>query len=537
MNFAVTGEKLPENVSLNFQSRNGSESSTYMTKIDDTTYNYTFKGLRNELTFYASAGEIISDIYTVEIHPVPVIIGFSLHLDYPEYTNREDETIENTGVLKILSGTSGEWTFSTKAADRLKVTNDYKTDTLRNDTAKKNGTITMKSLFKEDCTISVIAYNEHIYNNDTLVYNIQLIDDLHPDIQVSQVHDTISSRHIYFTGTISDDYGFSSLKMYYKHIAENNENQDYIFQDVPFDETLTMQRFYWDINLDEAGIKLGEGIEYYFEVCDNDAVKGYKCIKSQTNVFNRKTIEEMDLLSENISEGIKDNLENTIEGIEEMQRQLDDMLYELQNKEQLTFQDKEKLENMLEQQKQMMEDLQEQQQQMQLNNFNQNEYNEFSEEILKKQEMINELFEKILNEDMKKMMEEIEKMLEQFNKDKIGEEIRDYKSDNEDLEEFLDKTLEMYKSLEFEQEFEKTMSRLDSMSKDQQNLSEKTEESSKSDLDKLSEEQNKLNEEFDKLSEQMDKLEQMNDNLEKSLDIDFDKQEMDDIKSDMQNSS
>lgn len=534
--FGITGKQRPDNLILHFGSKSAQQSEAYMTPVDDSTYTYTFKNVRNNIQFYASSGEIQSNVHIIETNPIPAILGFRLSVDYPEYTNIEDEIIENTGTIKVLNGAKGNWDFTTKDVDGLLIISDNDVDTLKK-SSKNSTNISMKTTFRENKEIEVVAYNEHITSFDTLRYNIQTIKDLPPDLQVSEMTDTIISKDLYFSGAITDDYGFSSLKFYYKIIRGDYEEANYWSQDIEFDKSLTMQRFYWKVNLDELNVQLGEGIKYYFEVCDNNAIDGYNCTQSEPTVHRRKTTEEMDKIGEQINEEIKSELGKSIEDINEMQRQFDEMLYELQNKERLSYQDKEKLENMLEQQKEMMEQLEEQRNQMQFNHESQNEYNEFSEEILKKQQKIEELFEKLLTEEMKEMMEEIQKMLEEFNKEDLNENIREYQADNEELEKMLDMSLEMYKMLEFEQEFEKTMNRLDSLSKEQERLSEKTEDSKRSELEEIKEEQDKLNDDFDKIGEQLDKLEQMNKELEKNLDIDFNDEEVSDIKGNMQEAS
>ena len=535
--FYTVGDKKPDNVTINFNNGKKSNiSSTYMTKENDSLFSYTFKSLHDNLKFYASSEDITSNTYEVNVFPQPALLGFNLDLHYPKYTNKQDETIENTGIIKILYGTVGDWDFSTKDADGLVVIKGSGKDTLRNDNRKKSDHFTMSSRFSYDDEISIVAFNEHLFSKDTLKYTIQIINDLSPDIQVMEARDSLMNRDFFFSGTISDDYGFSSLKFYYRIIQDDNSG-NYQSMDVPFDKQNTMQRFYWRTSINELGILPGESIEYYFEVCDNDEARGHKCSTTQVMSFRRMNADEMDEMSEKMSEEFKENLDNSMDKINDIQQQIDDFLRELKEKENLTFQDKEKLENMLQEQQKLIENMERQQEELQINNYNQNQYNEFSESILDKQQKLEELYDKILTEDMKKMLEDMQKMLENFNKDNLDSQLREFEQSYEDLEKQLDQTLELYKNIEFQQEFEKTMSDLDSLANKQMELSEKTKEADKDDLEGIGKEQEKLNEEFDKVMEDLKKLDEMNEKLEEKFDIDFDDPEIDDIKKEMQEAS
>ena len=537
--FSITGTDRPDNVTLNFKEDGHNKSAnTYMVKVNDTTYNYTFKDIQSNITFYASSNNISSESYTLEVYPQPVLLGFNLNLEYPNYTGRSKENIENTGLLKILYGTSGLWTFSTKDADGLIVIQNNRKDTIRNDRNKRSTYFTMKSYFTNDDEISVIAFNKYMTSKDTLKYIVQIIKDLSPDIQVVEARDTLLNRDLFFNGNISDDYGFSSLKFYYRTIhSDDQRGGTYWSQDVPFSKSITIQKFLWRVNIDDIGLQPGEGMEYYFEVCDNDAAKGYKCSSSQLMSYKKMTANEINQLSDKVNEQIKENLNTSMNTTDNIDKQIEDYLKEMKEKENMSYQDKEKLQKLLDKQKNLQKKIEDQQEQMKINNLNQNEYNNFSEEIQEKQKKIEELYNKILNEDLKKMIEDLQKMIQEFNKDKMDSQLRDYQLKNEDLEKQLDQTLELYKNLEFEQEMEKTTNKLDSLAKKQEELSKKTEKSSKKDMEKLSEEQKKINNEFDNAKVQMDKLEDLNKNLEKQLDINFNDPKIEETEKELEKSS
>ena len=59
-------------------------------------------------------------------------------------------------------------------------------------------------------------------------------------------------------------------------------------------------------------------------------------------------------------------------------------------------------------------------------------------------------------EEMKKLYDELEKLLDELNEDKTKETIEEINLSNEELEKELDRTLEMFKQMEFDEKLEKS---------------------------------------------------------------------------------
>ena len=535
--FSVTGKSKPENLYISFESSTGKTNNVFMQKINDTTYGYTFKNIQHSINFYAHADDIKSKSHTIEVFPKPAIVGFNIELDFPEYTNLESETVENAGSIKILYGTTGKWNFITKDADGIMLIGNGNVDTITNRKNKRSSTFSNNSTFTKNEEIAVVAYNKYLVNKDTIRFNVEIVNDLAPDITVSELRDSVANRDLYFNGTISDDYGFSSLNFHYRIMHDGYTDKVFVSQPIAIDKDMLIQQFYHQVNINDIGVLPGEGLEYYFEICDNNETKGANCTSTSMMSFQSMTLEEYDEQSEQISESVKDNLNASLDKMNKLNEEIDEFLKSLREKNEISFSDKEKLENLLQQEKELKETIEEQQQNLELNNFNENQLNEFSDRILEKQQKLQELYDKILDEDMKKMIEDIEKMLEDFNKDKLDSQLRNYQNENEDLEKQLDQTLEMYKNLEFEQQFEKTKNRLDSLAKKQSDLAQKTEDQfdkrDKENNEKLAEEQKQLNKEFEKLKEDLQKLEEMNNNLSEKMNIDFDNPKQEDVSEQM----
>ncbi|HOW30502.1 MAG TPA: hypothetical protein PLP88_02975, partial [Bacteroidales bacterium] len=140
------------------------------------------------------------------------------------------------------------------------------------------------------------------------------------------------------------------------------------------------------------------------------------------------------------------------------------------------------------------------------------------------------------------MFEELKKLLEQVDKEKVQDMLEKMKMSNEDIEKQLDRDLEMFRQLEFEQKLQEAIDKLNKLAEDQKNISKETENTPKEKLEQIEKKQDELNDQFDKLRKDLDDLKKKNeeladpnklentDPLEQSIE-----QEMDDSKQQLEN--
>ena len=159
---------------------------------------------------------------------------------------------------------------------------------------------------------------------------------------------------------------------------------------------------------------------------------------------------------------------------------------------------------------------------MEENNLLEEKLTEQEEEILKKQKELEELFDKVLNQQMKDILEEMKKLAEeQVDKNKLNETLNNIKLNNEDVAKELDRNIEMYKRLEMEKLTNELTEKLDKLSKDQKELSENLKSKNK---EENSSKQEKLNEEFKQQQEKLNKLEELSKEIENQKPLNRDKQ-------------
>ncbi len=504
----ATGEELPSDLYLDM---NGIQYR--MEKKSPVNFQYKFMNVRETKRFNITNDIFRSEQFELKVFPKPIVLGFEVELDYPSYTGKTDETLDNTGDMIIPLGTTMKWRFFTR--DTRKIFFRWGED-LRELANESTNTFSYSDRALKSNTYAVISANEFLRNSDSITYTVSVIPDNYPSITVDQVRDSILDKRIYFKGLIRDDYGFSKLTFNYKTDSEGltgNEDAAEMIVELPVSHMSNQQQFFHFFELDSIEIEAGEQIVYHFEVWDNDGVNGSKVTRSQPMIFRAPTLEEIEEKTEEQNAKITDELEKSIKQAKDLQKKAEELNRKLIDKESIGWQEKQQIQDLLDDQKMLQEQVERIQKENEIKSLQEQEYKEIDEELVRKQERLEELFDEIMTEEMKKLFEEMQKLLEEVDKDKVNEMLEQMQKDNKDLEKQLDRNLELFKQLEFEKELQEAIDKLNDLSEKQDELAAKSEEKN-ADADELKKEQDKLNEEFKKMREDLDALQKKNSELE-----------------------
>ncbi len=526
----LSGNQLPDKIYLE---QNGIKLP--LSKEDKRNYSYTFKNVQSGKNFKLYASGFYSKEHELKVIPNPILTDFTISINYPKYLNKKNEVITNTGDLILPEGTQLKWNIQAEDADYV-----YFVDSDSSFQLKSAATqfIHQKIAIKNQ-GYAIIPSNSFVEFGDTVQYSLQVVPDKFPTINVTEKKDSTNDSRIYFRGEITDDYGFSGLSFHY-HILTKidslpNRNRPKQIN-IPHNNATNIDEFFHFWNLEELNILPGDEISYYFTVWDNDGVNGRKSTKSALKTFKSKSIKERNVQTTKSNNEIKESLSEGIKNAKQIQKELEDLKKKLAEKKEIGWEEKQKLKDLLEKQKELEKKVNEVQQQNQKNNQQQNEYKQYSEEILQKQEQLQKLFDELMTDEMKEMMEKLQEMMDKLDKNMFENELDKMELSNKDLEKELDRSLELFKQMEFEQKLDEVKNKLDELAEQQNQLSEDTKNKKESN-EKLAEKQEQLNEEFDELKKELDQLNQMDKELERPNGMEDTKEKQEEISEEMKNSS
>ena len=525
----VTGDVIPNDAFIRFD-----DFQYRLNKIAPGKFQYVFNNVQKDVEFEIYSGDVASKTNKLTVLPKPNLSGFSLYMDYPSYINRKDEGVSNIGDMVVPLGTKLTWKFDTKNTDKIEMSFLNTGSTKEAERQSPNRYRYFKQIYKDD-VYKVYYSNTLIPTPDSVSYSLRVVPDQYPTINVEKFQDSLDSELIYFIGNASDDYGLTTLTFNYtlkdkNGLTKKSESQVLIQpkeRNVQYNHSLDIQDYQ---------LQAGDQFSYYFETKDNDAINGSKAAKTAIMTFEKPTVEEFVDQEDENEDDITKSLEESLKESRKIQEDLKKLREKLLQKKEMTFQEQQEMEKLLERQKELEKKIEEAKKKFEENLENQDEFSERNEEILEKQEKIQEMFEEVLDQETKDLMDKIQELMQELNKDTMMEMMEDMEMNEDTKEKEMDRLLELFKSLEVEKEVQDMIEKLNEMAEKQEELAEKTENEEKP-SDQLKKEQEELNKEMEEAKKKMEEIEKKNEELERPKDLGEDKkEEMEDIQEDMEDS-
>ncbi len=505
VNVKVVGEETPDEVYIKYNNR-----SFKCVKNSNTEFAYTFTNLQKNIDFQFVTEEVQSSLYTLDVLPKPVTLGFEMHLNYPAYLNKPNEVIDNVGNATVPEGTQIKWIFFTKNSDNMVF--------IVNETPKvlssENDNYVVSMSAKSSFSYSIFNKNQYFTSEDTLTDEITVIKDMYPEIFVQSQQDSSYQERVYFKGNIKDDYGFSSLQFVYSRYDENGKSiETGKTVNIPIKNSVTIQDFYYYFDPNTFDLKPGEKLDYYFQVSDNDGVNGHKTSKSGVSTYRLRTMEEINEDLDKADEQTKSNFNDLIEESSQLMKNIEKLQQEMMQEKELSWQDKNKLEQLMEQYKQLEKQINELRQQEENKQNIESQYKNIDEDIVKKQKELQKRMDQILSDEMKKMIQKLQEMMQTMNKDQVQDQMKKMKMNTEDINKTLDQQLQLYKQLEVEKKVNETVQQLHDLADQLEKNAQKTTDRSVS-KEALQQEQKRIEQKFSELKKDIQEINQLNQQLE-----------------------
>ena len=515
----VTGDRIPD--AFYVKSELGQQ---LMTKASANDFSYTFKNLYSDLTFNVIGGEYTSRNLHITVRPNPALLSYQCELRYPAYIHRQNETLEGKTRLIVPQGTTLLFSFLTRDTEHIALTRD----SLNSDLSAKDDLYEYQFVAAQSTKFEIQVQNAWNSTLDPLGFAVDVLPDAYPDIRVESFDEQFSDD-VYFSGLVADDYGFTKLN--FNCLVKEPIEKKYVVP-VSFDKKQTRTSFFYHFNMDSLGIMPGQNMEVYFEVWDNDGFHGPKSKRSETFTYYKPSEAALDSIANEQSEDIMERLSERSKEAQSLQDQIEKMLQDLIQKKDLDWSDKEKMKELMEKQQEIQDEWNKlQQEQEKLADF-MKENDLGNEDLLKKQEQINKLFDEVIPEEMQKLMEQIDKLLEQMPREQMQQMMQDIKKNNQTMQELLDRNLALLEQLKMEKDLNDLANKLDQLGEElQEQDAEKQNEAGEESDQKTAEE---AKEQFDQMMDKLEELMEKNETLNDPFDVEKDEEMEQSIDQDLQ---
>ncbi len=507
------GKIVPENAMIFI-----GDESYFMETTKSGEFQYRIEKPLSNVLFHVEANAVSSSDYELNVITVPSIANFEMILNFPSYLKKKQEIIKGNGNAILPEGTRVTWRINTLETQKVV----WKDLSASFSFAKFENDFTLSKQISQNTEYEILTSNAKVKNYEKLNYQISVIKDQYPTINVNNAPDSLKIDKNYVLGQISDDYGLSRLQVVYypKNKPELVKRGTINVKSNLYDQFI----FAFPSSLP---VEQGVSYEYYFEVFDNDVIHNFKSTKS--SVFSNRIAtddekEDQQFQQQNESiNGLEKSLKNQDKQISDM----DKLQKAGKEKDNLEFKDQQKINEFIKRQNQQDKMMKEFAEKMKdnLDKSKTDKKDDFKEELQKRLENVDKDLEK-----NKKLLDELKELNDKIKQEDLMEKMDKFKQTAKNQSKSLEQLVELTKKYYVQKKAEQLKDKLDKLSDKQENLSNKDKENTK-------ENQDEINKEFDKIQEDLKELDKENKELKKPLDIPSDAAQEKSIDEDLKKAS
>lgn len=527
LNVKVEGNALPNEMFIKIGS-----VQYRLNKDAANAFSYKFSNVQKDTEFNLFAGGVESRTYTLQVLRKPNILAFSAKLNYPDYTGRADEELDNIGELLLPQGTQISWVFNAQNTDvlGLQFSGENAVEAKRID----DEFFSFSRRAMKDELYKVFLSNALLNGADSVLYSITVIPDQAPSINVEEFKDSSNLKQYFFAGDASDDYGLMNLTFNYqiKKAKAGLQPVSTIKIDKPAGKQ-TQYEYAW--NVSTLGLEPGDEVSYYFEIFDNDGVNGPKSARTGVMNYRMPSLDEYRDQQAANNEELKKDLEASLKESEKINEDLKKLREKILQKKEVDWQTRKELERLVNRQKQLQQQIEEAKMSFDQNKEQQKDFNQTSEELQQKQEELQKRFEEVMSDEMKQLLEDIQKLMQDMNKEQMLDEMEKMQEKAEERAKDMERLQELFKQLEVEQMLDEQISNLEEMAEKEDKLAEQSEKDPANN-EEIKKEQEDLTKQFEKFEKKMDELLEKNKDLKRPQKIENNEEDARDAKKDMKDS-
>jgi len=536
VNLSLKGNQIPQEV---FIYKN--DVKYKMEAKDGHQFSFSFNKLRNDLDFRFQAAGFYSQQYQVNVVEKPIITNLTIELDYPNYTQLDNQRIFNNGDILVPEGTSIKWLINSSGTDNILL---QANDTAINFKKEKDDYFSYSSTVLNNFNYSLGLKNRFTDNQKSKTYAVEVINDDYPEISLQSFNDSTFYNTILVSGQVSDDYGIRALKLFYE-IKENNEIIRKGNKTIDVSRGALNQKYFLQWSLDSLLTDNDQYVEYYTKAWDNDAVNGSKSASSDLKIFKLPSQKEVKESIAKTSQQTENQIDKSISSTEDVNKKLEELDKILKTKKQLSFEDKKLLEDILKESAQVEETIESIKEKLAENAQKRKQFDETTESLDQKSEQLQELMDEMLKDKDDDLLKKIEELLQQKQSD--ADDFRESASELQKREKNrlkeMARLMELFKRLEVEYDLNEIKNELEKVAEEQEQLANKNKESTEQKTNQsentnkeLEEEQRTLNDSFEDIKKELDDLKDKNQQLKQPNQIEDTKDTENDIDQSQQES-
>jgi len=468
----------------------------------DSTLSCRIGPLLETIHYYAAAGEVKSPIFRATVIDPPEVLTINLKLSFPEYTGLGELYRErSSGDITAPPGTR---VLIEAVANRplrsARLVAEGWTRDMRVEDTRASARISVSS--EESYHIELEDLSGR-HNPAPVTYHITPLEDMPPSISIISPEGDIDldeSMAVPIKAMAWDDYGISKINLVYR-INGGEENRSGIYPPGEPHRKLSVEMV-WDLS--PIDLRPGDHLDYCLEAFDNDAVSGPKCSRSRWlsarfpsvyEIFERVMREE--------SGGIGELGE--IAGRQrDLREKADEMRRDLPEGGSLGWETREDLRDLARGEEEIAQRLRDLSEKLSKGMEKLEGRGLITPETLRKLSEIRELIDEVASEDMKRVMDELQRAIESLDPEEVRRSLENFTLSAEEFERKLDRTLSLLRRAKLEQQIDAAVRMADELLRRQDDINSRI--GAGADFERLSAEERDIRADLEKLSDEISRI-------------------------------
>ena len=456
------------------------DSDEYLFDLPELYQDYAYQAIVNARSFWDSWGNVSTKVDTIFVTDRPSFENFVLTIAPPKYSKLEKFNQEgNLAAIKSLKGS--EILINVTANRELKtaylILNQEKVNMFTNNNSA-SGKFT---LVKEGNFNVNLVDNRGITNRDPISYSLEIIPDINPMINIIKPPPVIelgNDQTIPIHLDLMDDFGFTNLQLAYEikkpaYIHDNTLVAMLKIDELEPDSLIQSIKILWELN--DLYLMPDDEVHFHFELTDNDNVSGPK--KTISNTFIARVPSLTDLFESitDSEEKFFEDMSQEFNDIKNLKEEFESLELEMLKEKELDWDQKQSIKNIIEEAKKEIDNLEKLSESIESITSQADKHKLFNSDLLKKFEELSKLINDIMPDNMQNNLKELQQALDELDIQSLQESLRDLASNMEQIENDLDRYLDIFKRFQAEQKLDEIQKRLQQLFEQQNALSNQIE--------------------------------------------------------------
>jgi len=274
---------------------------------------------------------------------------------------------------------------------------------------------------------------------------------------------------------IMDDFGFTDLQLAYEikkpdYIKDDSFVAMFKIEKLEPDSLIQSIKMLWELN--NLHLMPDDEVHFHFELTDNDNISGPK--KTISNTFIARVPSLTDLF-ENISdseESFFENMTQEFDNIKNLKEKFESLELKMIKEEEINWDQKKAVQDVIENAKKEIHKLEKLSESIESITNQADKHKLFSPSLLEKFDELSKLINDIMPDNMENNLEDLQRALDELDMNSLQEALSDLTENMEQIENDLDRYLDIFKRFQAEQKLDEVQKRLQQLFEQQNALSE-----------------------------------------------------------------